>query len=58
MVSYHVAVLERMQLVVRRRRGRSVIVTRSERGEQLLALYGADRLSSRNDPAVVDAISA
>ena len=57
-VSYHVAALERMQLVTRRRRGRSVTVRRSARGAHLLALYGADRLSSRHDPSVVNAIAS
>jgi hypothetical protein len=37
-----------MQLVQRRRRGRTVIAHRTERGDQLLSLYGADRLSSRH----------
>jgi DNA-binding transcriptional ArsR family regulator len=46
--TYHVAALERMQLVARSRRGRSVTVARTARGEQLLALYGADRLSARH----------
>jgi hypothetical protein len=35
-----------------------VTVTRTERGTQLLALYGADRLSGRHDPSVVETIGA
>jgi DNA-binding transcriptional ArsR family regulator len=58
MVSYHAAALERMELVTRSRRGRSVTVRRTPRGAQLLALYGADRLSGRHDPSVVAAIGA
>lgn len=48
MVTYHVSALEQMQLVERHRRGRSVTVTRTARGTELLALYGADRLSGRH----------
>jgi DNA-binding MarR family transcriptional regulator len=46
--SYHVSALEQMQLVERSRHGRTVTVTRTDRGEQLLGLYGADRLSGRH----------
>jgi DNA-binding transcriptional ArsR family regulator len=56
-VSYHVTALERMQLVTRSRRGRSVTVARSTHGAQLLALYGAHRLSGRHDPSVVSALA-
>ena len=46
MVTYHVSALEQMQLVERHRRGRSVSGhAQPARGTELLALYGADRLS-------------
>jgi DNA-binding transcriptional ArsR family regulator len=38
--THHLAILERAGLVMRERRGRSVLVHRTARGTDLLALYG------------------
>ena len=45
--SYHVDAVEAAGLVQRQRRGRHVLVQRTQRGERLLELYDADAAAAR-----------